>query len=98
MLRCAFVGGLKDESRTKRVFVGTAAVGLELMRRNVEGEAANEERAEQRAGRREAISVSSGKKAIVIVDWWGVIAMAWRGCDRSHGKSLGIWSPSFATL
>lgn len=44
MLRCAFVGGLKEESRTKRVFAGAAALGLEKIGQNERGEAAKEER------------------------------------------------------
>lgn len=59
MLRCALVGGLKDESRMKSVFAWAVAAGLELIRRNEEGEAAKEERVEQRVVRIEAIFVSS---------------------------------------
>lgn len=60
ILRCALVGGLKDESRTKSVFAWVvAATGLELIRRNDKGEAAKEERVEQKVVRMEVISVSS---------------------------------------
>lgn len=87
MLRCALVGGLKDESRTKSVFAWVvAAAGLELIRRNERGEAAKEERVEQRVVRTEAISVSSEYHC----HRWGGIrgAMAWHG-DLSHEEALG---------
>lgn len=65
MLRCALVGGLKDESRTKRVLVwaAAAAAGLEQIRRNVRGEAAKEDRVEQR---REVISVGSEETNVIV--------------------------------
>lgn len=59
MLKCAFVGGLKLESRTKIVFVGVAEGEVERMSWNEEDEAAKDVSVLRRVGRREVISASS---------------------------------------
>lgn len=71
MLRCAFVGGLKEESRTKRVFAEAAALGLEKIGLNERGEAAKVERVWRRKGRREVISKCSGEVIVVVGDKLG---------------------------
>lgn len=71
MLRCAFVGGLKEESRTKRVFAGAVTVGLEKIGLNKQGEAAKEERVWRRKGRREVISTCSEGVIVVAGDKLG---------------------------
>lgn len=74
MLKCAFVGGLKEESRMKRVFAGAAVGEVERMSRNEEGEAAKVWRVVRRAGRRAVISARSamvgGGAGLCDKLWW----------------------------
>lgn len=81
ILKCAFVGGLNDESRTKSCFTADsgAGVAMRVCSSVVSGEDMKRRMVARRPGRRRAMAAMSRGEAVEAVEAGEVEVMLWWG-------------------